>query len=144
MGKEQIKMKKEVKQILDELVPSYGKHKTEQLSLKKIVDNENGQLKNIMAKQKLDEYSNGGYTVKYKVTETDNINSDKLLEMLNSKYSDLCHELGIIKSREYVDDVVLEACIYNHTVSKEFILDMDSCRETTKTAKLTFSKDKEE
>lgn len=135
-------LNEETKQALDKLVPSYGKHKTEALSLKKIVDNENGQIKNIMAAEELEEYSTGGYTVKYKVTESDDINSDKLLEMLNSKYSALCHELGIIKTREYIDDAVLEACIYNHTVSKEFILDMDSCRETTKTAKLTFSKDK--
>ena len=73
------------------------------------------------------------------------MNEDKLLELFTSNKNtyEKCVQLGIIKTREYVDDKELENAIYRQELSKKLVLEMDKCKDVKKTPYLTVKKKKE-
>lgn len=130
---------------LHNMIPVYGKQNDESKVLKKELDNLNGQIKNIMSTLELSDTEAGDYTAAYEVRETKSMNEDKLLELLTSNKNtyEKCVQLGIIKTREYIDDKALEDALYRQELGKKLILEMDKCEEVKKTPYLTVKKKKE-
>ena len=128
---------------LDNLVLRYGNNKFEMDSIKKICDGDKEQIKNIMRKLKLSTYEYGGYKANCIVSNKETINEDVLLKIFDT---DDAREMGIIKSKEYIDYDALENAIYNNYIPKDTILEMDKAKESTEivTLKVTKIKKKKE
>lgn len=129
---------------LTNMIPTYGDQNAQSKTLKKELDNLNGQIKNIMSTLGMNTYEAGNYSATYEVRETKSMNEDRLLELLTSTKSirEQCELLGIIKVKEYVDSDALEKAIYNQELGKKLILEMEKCQDVKKTPYLTVRKAK--
>lgn len=107
--------KKAAKEMLEGLVPEYVTHKKEFDTLKKTVDNENGQIKNIMAEAKLDTFTvEGKGGVSYTESCRKSMDEVKLLEYLqDKKYHKAFCDAGVIVTKEVIDSDSLEKLLYN-------------------------------
>lgn len=124
---------------LDTLIPQYAENKSMLDDYKKICDDENKQIKELMSEGK---YSAGGYVATKSIYYKESINEDKLLEVLN-RDREMAILNGIIRVKEYVDMDSLEKAIYNGNVSKETLLEIDKCREKKEVVTLRVAKEKE-
>lgn len=129
---------------LDTILGDYIWHKEDFDSLKKLCDKENGQIKDLMKKLNLTETRAGEWIAKRVVQTKESLNEERLLQLV--KNSALPEELKkrLIKTREYVDMDSLEDVIYTGGVSANFLLELDTCRETKEVVTLRLSKAKEE
>lgn len=123
-----------------QLIPEYGSHKETLDEYDKICKSENAEIKRIMEEEGIDNMQAGGYKVSYSVRETNKMDEDKLLALLQDKVS---AESNIIKTKKYVDMDALESAIYNGAIPKEVLIEMDNCREKKQTVTLRITKVKE-
>ena len=122
---------------LDELIPVYAENKADLDKIKKVCDNQNTEIKNHMKELGEDEYTAGGYTAKYIVSERESLNEVRLLDMLKK------HNIeGVIKTREYVDMDAFENYLYNNELPDDTAADLASCREVKQVVQLRISKEK--
>lgn len=117
---------------LEDLIVAFAQNKSEMDDLKKVCDDENKQIKKLMKESDLTEMTVGSWIAKYSIQKRDTINEDALLYLfsqaeLRDELS--ARELGIIKSRDYVDMDALENAIYNGHVSNDLLLEMDKCKD---------------
>lgn len=123
---------------LDTLIPQYAANKAELDGYKKICDNENSKIKEIMKDFVLTHYEAGGYKASYSVSERESMNESMLL--------DIAHKHGIseiVKTKEYIDFDALEDAIYNNRISQEVLLEMDKAKEVKEVVTLRVTKIKE-
>ncbi|MBO6273377.1 hypothetical protein J6O48_11445 [bacterium] len=123
-------------QKLDTLIPQYAQNKLELDSYKKICDKENAQIKSIMAELSDNTYEAGGYRATYSVSTRETMNEEKLLEILG----DSARDMGIIKTKEYVDFDALEKAIYDGKISDNTLLEMDKAKESKEVVTLRVTK----
>lgn len=122
---------------LDFMIPLYAENKAEFDYYKKICDQQNAHIKEQMKELGEDEYTAGGYTAKYIVSERESMNEVRLLEMLKK------HNIeGVIKTREYIDMDALENYLYNTELSDDLAADLATCREVKEVVQLRISKEK--
>lgn len=122
---------------LEELIPAYGENNSELNSYKKICADENAQIKELMAKEKLKEKTVDGWTASVRIKTTESFNEEKLLN--------IAKQLGlndIIKTKEYVDTDVMEELIYNGTITQDMLLEIAKAQEVKETATLYIKKKK--
>ena len=124
---------------LDKLIASYILNKGEFDSLKKITERDNGRIKDMMFELNLTERQVGDKIVKRIVQERESLNEERLLELIKAKCSPEI-QARIIKTKEYVDTDCLEDVIYSGTLSSDFLIDMDTCREVKEVVTLRVSK----
>lgn len=129
----------ETKNPLDELVPKYGANKAEADDLKKIVDAQNKQIKELMAEADIESYEAGGYVASVSTTEKSKFNEAKLLNVIKGN-KELAEQ--VIKTQEYVDMDMLENILYTGKVSKDMLLELDKCKETSAVVTLRIKKAK--
>lgn len=122
---------------LNDLVPSYYLNKQELDSYKKICDGQNIAIKEAMRSHDVTEFEAGGYVAKVTVTHKEDMNEDKLLEILRPYAFE-----GLIKTKEYIDMDVLEKAIYNGQISNDVLVLMDAAKETREVTQLRVSKAK--
>lgn len=121
---------------LDALIPQYAANKSELDSYKKICDKENAQIKSIMMDFVVPNYEAGGYKASCSVQQRESMNEERLLEILGSEAKDM----GIIKTKEYVDFDALEKAIYDGLLSQETLLEMDKAKEVKEVVTLRVTK----
>lgn len=126
-----------VTETLDDLIPRYAENKALLDDYKKVCDEENKKIKDMMEEGS---YESGGYKATKSVQHRESMNEDKLLELLKNT-SAIYH--GIIKTKEYVDMNALESALYKGTLSKDVLLEIDKCREVKEVVTLRISKVKE-
>ena len=121
---------------LDTLIPQYAENKSLMDDYKKICDEENKQIKELMDEGS---YEAGGYKATKSVQVRESMNEDKLLDVLRH------YTFGaeVIKSKSYVDMDVLESLIYKGKLSKEVLMEIDKCREKKEVVTLRISRVKE-
>lgn len=124
---------------LDELVPQYGKNKAEENSLKKTIEAQNSEIKQLLAEHGATEYTAGGYTVTVSTTEKPSFNMSKLIETIKLD-KNLASQ--VIKTQEYVDMDILESLIYSGKIDTEMLLNMDKCKNVTSVVTLRVKKSK--
>ena len=128
---------------LEELIPSYGENNTLKNQYTKICKEQGTQIKELLAKDKLNSYTAGEWTAKVHVKESKSMNEEALLEYLKKSLSkEQLKELKIIKKKEYVDGDALEDAIYNSKISDDIVMGMNSCMSVTQTPTLTMQKKK--
>ena len=122
---------------LDTLIPQYAENKSMLDNYKKICDDENKQIKELMEEGS---YEAGGYKATKTVTTRDSMNEDKLLDVLSKAGF---KDTAIIKTKEYVDMDELESAIYKGLIEKDILMEIDKCRESKEVVTLRISKIKE-
>lgn len=110
---------------LDKLILGYAKNKAEMDSYKKICDKENAKIKSIMKELKEPTYEVGEYRAVYSEQKRETMNEEMLLEILGGG----AREMGIVKTKEYVDFDALEKAIYDDLISQETVAEMAKARE---------------
>lgn len=131
---------------LKDLVESYGLNKKENDDLKKVVDSQNKQIKELMEANDLTRFESDNYKVSLSISVRDTIDEELLLSeartFVIADGVDLksAEEVGLIKTKEYVDMDVLESLIYKGGISEEDLLKVDKCRDRKEVAMLRVSK----
>ena len=119
------------------LVDTFGDNNEKLKELKKVCEGKNAEIKEMMANADLHSFSTEKYNASYVIKESVKVNEDKLLALLQEVDGDTFRQLGIIKSREYVDDTALEAAIYNSLIDKDLLVKIQECSTIVKTPTLT-------
>lgn len=131
--------RKVITDTLDDLIPRYAENKSLLDDYKKICDEENKKIKDMMEEGS---YESGGYKATKSVQHRESMNEDKLLDVLKNVYPDAL-SVGIIKTREYVDMDALESAVYKGIISNDILMEIDKCREIKEVITLRISKVKE-
>lgn len=126
---------------LDKLIPQYALNKSELEGYKKICDKENAEIKAIMKSFVVSKYETEDYKATYSIVKKETMNEEKLLEILIPAVPS---NLGIIKTKQYIDYDALENAIYKGLISDETILEMDKAKEVKETVTLRVTKKKKE
>ena len=116
---------------LKELVKSYGEMKQIVDGYKKPIEEANKEIKSIMSERGLSNFESGGFKAKYSVSVSEDFDTLEPGEL---------KQLGIIKTKEYVDMEVLENAIYNGIIPAS---KLQSCKTRKETPRLTITKIKE-
>ena len=129
--------RKKVAVSLDTLIPQYAENKSMLDDYKKICDNENKQIKELMEEGS---YEAGGWKATKTISTRETMNEEKLLDIAkkNSYYLS-----DIIKTKEYIDMDKLESLLYKGNISKEVLMEIDKCRESKEVVTLRISRVKE-
>lgn len=128
--------------VLSDIVDSYASHKNRANELDKLIKSEGAEIKSIMNEAfEEDEngkrfFSNDDYTVTLSTRDTSKMNEEKLIAYLKE------HGLakGIVKKKEYIDEKAFENAVYNHVISDEQLVEMDSCKDYSTSQVLTYKK----
>ena len=115
---------KRAKERLTELLPIYYTQKSEMDSIKKVVDEENTEIKALMRESNLSEFVAGDI----KATCSDSERQDFIEEALISKLKEM-KVPGIVKKKEYVDMDALENAIYNGKIDAAALADCQTKKE---------------
>ena len=135
MGKTEI-IKPEYEK-LTTLIPEYYEHKQEYDEIDKICKAENADIKRLMEKSKLSDFTVDDITAKYIIAKKESFNEVRLLDVLKKHGLD-----NLIKTREYVDMDALENALYHNEIETDIIMEMDKCKESKETIQLRVSKKK--
>ena len=113
-----IKVEDHSTRTLDTLIPQYAENKSMLDDYKKICDEENKQIKDMMDEGS---YEAGGYKATKTVSNRDSLNEDKLLlDYYDDEDIKTCFERNkIIKTKKYIDSEALEALIYKLNNKKD-------------------------
>lgn len=122
---------------LGELIEIYGLNKTEYDSYKELCDKENKEIKELMSSENLKNYESENYKVSYSVSERTSFDEDKMIAVIKSY--NLPDTLGLIKTREYIDEDALEASIYSGLIPDDVLEKIKGCMTTkeVETVRLT-------
>ena len=122
------------------LIDEYSEKKKEADRAKKEVDKINLQIKGMLEEVGLDEYSSESFTVTRSIINTDKIDEDRLINLLNSILTDE-QKSEVIKTKLYLDLDKLEDMVYNRVIDA----DVDGCIIRNKpTVRLNIKKRKDE
>lgn len=131
---------------LETLVPEFAELKATANEYKKSADEQNEKIK-LLIKEIADDSQTleiAGYKVDFQKQERTSMNEEKALESFGKcKKVQLAKDLGIIKTKEYIDYDALENAIYNGRLSDKLISMLGDCEETKIVEVLKVSKKKE-
>ena len=137
------KLTKMDKENLNAFVQGYCEDKKVESTLKKRLAEYNEHIKGILLPAGLTDWEYGNNAIHITIKHSETMNEAKVLELLTKECHDKCVELGIIKTKEYVDAQALEAAIYRGDIPKKTLLKMDACKDIKDTPTLNVVKKKE-
>jgi hypothetical protein len=122
---------------LGELIEVYGLNKTEYDAYKELCDKENKEIKELMSSENLKNYESENFKVSYSVSERTSFDEDKMIAVIKS--FNLPDSLGLIKTREYIDEDALESSIYSGLIPDDVLEKIKGCMTTkeVETVRLT-------
>lgn len=130
---------------LESLVISYAKNKSKLNDYTTLCDKENKEIKSLMKQFKITEIPSGDYVAKISVSTKETANESRMLAVIHDlavNNVELYKELGIIKTREYIDFDALEAAIYNNRISEDGLMAIGKCYDTKEIETLRITKKK--
>lgn len=127
------------------LVERWGKNKKIFDPLKKEVDNDGKEIKELMLAEKLDTSSSGEFTACLSFSTKELFDEEGLVTYLTKtlwgKKKSAC---PYVKTVEIVDWDAIEKAIYNGEITKDQVLEIDKFKTVTKTPVLKLGKQKKE
>lgn len=131
---------------LEELVPHYGELDSKVKEIKKEMDSDKVTIKNLMAESNKKNFSAGGYTVKYVVSNRVSYDEEKMLNILKKDWEKRYGSVPCpyIKTKEYVDSEILESVIYAGELPNSVMSELNECQIKTEVVALKCEKDKKE
>ena len=131
---------------LSELIPQYAETKELADDYKKQADKQNKEIKETFKaiKDESQTLEIDGYIANYQKQERTSMNEEKVLEAFgNCKKVKLAKDLGIIKTKEYIDYDALEKAIYDGRLSEKLLAELQDCEEVKIVEVLKVTKKKE-
>lgn len=125
---------------LGETIDKYALNKSEKDSYDKLVKEDGDKIKSMMCNAELLKYSTKTNTISYVVQHRQSFDEAKLIGIIHA--NNLPESLGIIKTKEYIDEDALESAIYNGEISEEVMKQINSCLESKDVVTLRLSKSK--
>jgi hypothetical protein len=126
------------KESLTKLIPEFGEVKTKADAYKKEADAKNKVIKKLMSEAGLEEKEVEGWQVRYSVVRTESYDEEALIEYLKADWvkRNGSMECPFIKTKEYIDEEVLEDYIYHGKLPKKLVASLDKFRIVKETEKL--------
>ena len=128
-------IKKKDRELLEDLVRAFYFNDSQMKKYKAVSEEEKSQIKDIMKENELTDFAVSGVKVKYVESRKEELDEDKLLEILKKNGLTNC-----VKTVEVVDMDALENAIYHREVPNSVLKKMDSCKTTKVTVALRVSK----
>ena len=125
---------------LEEAIDTYALNKSEKDSYDKLVKEDGDKIKSMMCNAELLKYSTKTNTISYVVQHRQSFDEAKLIGIIHA--NNLPQSLGIIKTKEYIDEDALESAIYKGEISEEVMEQIQSCLESKDVVTLRLSKSK--
>ena len=125
---------------LEETIDTYALNKSEKDSYDKLVKESGDKIKSMMCDAELLKYSTKTNTISYVVQHRQSFDEAKLIGIIHA--NNLPQSLGIIKTKEYIDEDALESAIYKGEISEEVMEQIQSCLESKDVVTLRLSKSK--
>lgn len=122
---------------IKEKVNQYGKLKEQESALKKDVDKLNKEIKTYMGENELDTLEADDFVASYTLRRKEDFNEDKLIDLFKEELKDYAYEMGIIKTKEYIDMDAVEKAAYNGNIDEELLGKMGGCKTVKHTPTLT-------
>ena len=141
--------RKKIEVSLDTLIPQYAENKAILDDYKKICDNENKQIKELMDEGS---YEVAGYKATKSVSTRESLNEDRLLNNLDEDIRECFKENNVIRTKAYIDTDSLESLLYklknkkdieSKTLLSNILNVVDSCTDRKEVETLRVSKVKE-
>lgn len=121
---------------LEQLVPQYGKDNAQFNQLKKVVDAEKKDIKELMTKQCITETENyGGFKAVLTTRATESFNEEALIAYLRENFSSVCNRYKLIKTQLYIDMDAFENALY-HNEFGENVANFNRFKQTKETTVL--------
>ena len=111
---------------LNKLVPEYVANNEQSKVYKKLVSDGSTEIKNILTSVNMDNISVEGYKVSVTHIDKSYMDTDKLLAFIKAEFPKELQE-RVIKTREYVDEDVLESIMYKNEIDDKIKADMAKC-----------------
>lgn len=127
---------------LAEVIDHYGENKAQMDKYKKLCDTDNSLIKSEMIGSKMESYSTDNYTAKITIVDKSYTDEAKVIGVIHS--FNIPNSLGIIKTKEYIDEDALEAAIYNGEIPKEVMDEIAKCKVEKTEYRLSVKKKKGE
>ena len=124
---------------LNVLVEAYAVNKNELDSYKQLCDEENKQIKAIMAEQSLDKFESDNYVAKITIQNRKSLNEEAAIEVLKNANVE-----GVIKTKEYIDFDALENAIYHERIDNDTLGLLGACETVNKVTTLKLTKRKKD
>ena len=112
-------------QELGELIDTYALNKNELDSYKKLCDEDNKKIKDMMVEAELKNYATGSFKATCSETIKQTFDENMLISVI--KNNNIPDSLGIIKTKEYIDEDALETALYNGLIPENVIKEIGSC-----------------
>lgn len=93
-----------------------------------------------MGENNLDTLEGTSFIASYTLRKKEDIDENKLLDLFHNEMSETALQLGIIKTKEYIDMDVVEKEIYSGNIDKELQQKMATCKIIKRTPTLTIKK----
>lgn len=127
---------------LEEIVPQYFAHNEESKAIKKDVSKYSTDIKDILKDIQMDSIDVGDFKVSISHVDKSYMDMDKLLAFVKAEFPQELQE-RVIKTREYVDEDVLESIMYKNEISDETKANMAKCMVEKEELRLNVRKLKE-
>ena len=96
----------------------------------------------MMAEANLKNYNTDRYKATYIVSDRTSIDESKLLGVIHA--NNIPDSLGIIKTKEYIDEDALESAIYNNEISDDVMAQISECMIKKEVISLKLTRQKED
>lgn len=123
--------------LLSELVEKWGSKKKMLDPLSKDVKSYGDEIKNIMVKEQIDESRSGDFVACLSFQTKEEVNEEGIIEYLKNNVKNAGK---YIKKVEVLDWDAIENAMYNQTITKEQMLEIDKFRTVKKTPVLKMGK----
>lgn len=120
---------------LDELIPTYYKNKEKMESYKKLVDEQNKNIKELMNGEY--SYAVGKYKAVVSTSTRVSMDEQKLMMLLKAN-----NIKGVIKTIEVVDMDALENLIYHNEIPKDVLKRIGECKSEKEVKSLRVTKER--
>lgn len=128
---------------LEKIVPHYFENNEESKNYSKVAKAYGITIKNILTEIKMDTLDVGDFKVSISHIDKSYMDTDKLLAFIKAEFPKELQE-RVIKTKEYIDEDVLESIMYKNEIDDKIKANMSKCMVEKEELRLNVRKLKEE
>jgi len=116
---------KKTEQTLEEMIPIYGEINSQCNELTKRVNTLKADIKKAIktAGKANKDIVIGGWKCSLAITDASDFNEARLIEFCKQ------NNIDVVRTKEYIDGAELERLMFNGSISKDIMLEMDKCKD---------------
>ena len=99
-------------------------------------------IKTMMGNHNLDDVETDTFIAQYRLTKTPSVNEEGMLDFILTELGNTARELGVVKTKDYIDHDALEKAMYRGDISQEVVKGFKQFDTTKVVPKLNIVKKK--